>query len=274
MLNQLGFYDTDLDLVNQLFASPHGILLMTGPTGSGKSTTLHAGLRGIGMQGKNIVTVEDPIEYKLPVIRQTEVNRKAGYQFDTAIRHFLRHDPDVMLVGEIRDAETAKAAITAAETGHLVLSTLHVNNFLGVVPRLQALGVGADMIANSLIGVINQRLARRICPACKEAYTPDDSERSIFGEQIVDQLYRGRGCDQCLDTGFSGRVAIYEVVRISETMAQHIAAGVRRAELAGLLRQEGAISMVRVGLRRVIEGDTTLDELRRLLGSTLLRDAA
>ncbi|MAO40041.1 MAG: secretion system protein E [Pseudohongiella sp.] len=273
-LNQLGFYDTDLDLVNQLFASPHGILLMTGPTGSGKSTTLHAGLRGIGMQGKNIVTVEDPIEYKLPVIRQTEVNRKAGYQFDTAIRHFLRHDPDVMLVGEIRDAETAKAAITAAETGHLVLSTLHVNNFLGVVPRLQALGVGADMIANSLIGVINQRLARRICPACKEAYTPDDSERSIFGEQIVDQLYRGRGCDQCLDTGFSGRVAIYEVVRISETMAQHIAAGVRRAELAGLLRQEGAISMVRVGLRRVIEGDTTLDELRRLLGSTLLRDAA
>lgn len=272
-LNQLGFYEGDLELIHQLFASPHGILLMTGPTGSGKSTTLHAGLRGIGMQGKNIVTVEDPIEYKLPVIRQTEVNRKAGYQFDTAIRHFLRHDPDVMLVGEIRDAETAKAAITAAETGHLVLSTLHVNNFLGVVPRLQALGMGGDMIANSLIGVINQRLARRICSVCKESYVPGPAELRHFGDHVPTFLFRGTGCDQCLGTGFSGRVAIYEVVRISEAMAQHIASGVRRAELANLVKQEGAISIVQVGLRRVLEGDTTLDELARLLGSGFARAA-
>lgn len=268
-LNQLGFYDDDLDLINQLFSNPYGILLMTGPTGSGKSTTLHAGLRGAGMQGKNILTVEDPIEYKLPIIRQTEVNRKAGYEFDTAIKHFLRHDPDVMLVGEIRDTETARAAVTAAETGHLVLSTLHVNNFLGVVPRLQALGVAPEMIANSLIGVVNQRLARKICLNCKESYIAAQSELKYFSEDRPSVLYRGRGCTQCLNTGYSGRVAIYEVVRVNEAIAAKIATGVSRAELAQVLLEEGFVSIDRIGLQRVREGETTLQEIQRLLGAAM-----
>lgn len=268
-LNQLGFHDEDLERINALFSNPYGILLMTGPTGSGKSTTLHAGLRGAGMQGKNIVTVEDPIEYKLPVIRQTEVNRKAGYQFDTAIKHFLRHDPDVMLVGEIRDAETARAAVTAAETGHLVLSTLHVNNFLGVIPRLQALGVAPEMIANALIGVVNQRLARRICPDCKESYITDRAERALFGENRPQRLYRGRGCPACLHTGYRGRVAIYEVVQVTEAIAERIGQGVSRAELGRVLADEGFVGIEQLGLRRVLDGETTVEELRRLLGTLL-----
>lgn len=268
-LNQLGFYEEDLAEINRLFSNPYGILLMTGPTGSGKSTTLHAGLRGSGMQGKNVLTVEDPVEYKLPVIRQTEVNRKAGYQFDTAIKHFLRHDPDVMLVGEIRDSETAKAAVTAAETGHLVLSTLHVNNFLGVVPRLQALDVPPEMIANSLIGVVNQRLARKICLACKESYTPGAEELRYFADDPPAQLSRGRGCDLCLNTGYAGRVAIYEVVRVTEVIAEMIASGVNRAEMAKVLSEQQFDGIARVGLRRVRDGDTTLVEIQRLLGSAL-----
>lgn len=268
-LNELGFYANDLEIVNQLFSNPHGILLMTGPTGSGKSTTLHAGLRANGMEGKNILTVEDPIEYKLPVIRQTQVNRKAGYEFDTAIKHFLRHDPDVMLVGEIRDAETANAAVTAAETGHLVLSTLHVNSVLGVIPRLLALKIAPQMIADSLIGVVNQRLARRICGNCKTAYPPSPAEAVYFGQQVPEVLYRGIGCEHCMHTGYFGRVPIYEVMPISETLAEMIARGASRADLARTLEDQGFQRIERIALTRVLDGETSFEEIRRLLGNSL-----
>lgn len=268
-LNQLGFYKQDLHSINQLFSNPHGILLMTGPTGSGKSTTLHAGLRTSGMEGKNILTVEDPIEYKLPIIRQTQVNRKAGYKFDTAIKHFLRHDPDVMLVGEIRDAETANAAVTAAETGHLVLSTLHVNSVLGVIPRLQALDIAPQMIADSLIGVVNQRLARKICPACKEAYTPSQQEAAYFGDDIPERIYCGRGCEHCMDTGYFGRIPIYEVMQVNELLAEMIANGASRADLARALDKQGFKRIEKLALERVREGETSIEEIRRLLGNGL-----
>ncbi len=267
-LSQLGFFEKDLAVVNKLFSNPHGILLMTGPTGSGKSTTLHAGLRCEGMEGKNILTVEDPIEYKLPIINQTQVNRKAGYEFDSAIRHFLRHDPDVMLVGEIRDAETANAAITAAETGHLVLSTLHVNSVLGVVSRLQALKIPSQMVADTLVGVINQRLARKICNHCKESYEPDETEQKYFSQPVT-LLHRGAGCPHCMGSGYLGRLPIYEILTITPALAEMIASGANRHELAHKLRDEGFVSIEDMALQRVAEGVTSLHEIKRLLGNSL-----
>ena len=160
---ELGFFEQDVSKLMDMFSHPHGIILLTGPTGSGKTTTLFAGVRGQDLLGKNVITVENPIEYKVPLVRQTEVNKKAGYTFASAIRHFLRHDPDIILVGEIRDTETAQTAVTAAETGHLVLSTLHTNDVFGAIPRLHSLGVPAAMLADSLIGVVSQRLVRRVC---------------------------------------------------------------------------------------------------------------
>lgn len=267
-LSQLGFYEKDLENVNHLFSNPHGILLMTGPTGSGKSTTLHAGLRCDGMEGKNILTVEDPIEYKLPIINQTQVNRKAGYEFDSAIRHFLRHDPDVMLVGEIRDAETAKAAITAAETGHLVLSTLHVNSVLGVISRLQALNVPAQMVSDTLVGVINQRLARKICNHCRETYEPESDEQQYFNSPIS-SLQRGTGCSHCLDSGYSGRIPIYEIMAMTPALAEMIVNGANRHQLMAKLKEDGFTTIESMALKRVKEGITTLAEVKRLLGNTL-----
>jgi len=267
-LSQLGFFEEDLAVVNRLFSNPHGILLMTGPTGSGKSTTLHAGLRCEGMEGKNILTVEDPIEYKLPIINQTQVNRKAGYEFDSAIRHFLRHDPDVMLVGEIRDSETANAAITAAETGHLVLSTLHVNNVLGVVSRLQALKIPSQMVADTLVGVINQRLARKICNHCKESYSPDSAEQKYFNAPVT-SLQRGAGCAHCMGSGYLGRLPIYEILSMTPVLAEMIASGASRHQLLAQLKEQGFATIESMALQRVKEGVTTLAEIKRLLGSNL-----
>ncbi|MFK5986502.1 MAG: GspE/PulE family protein [Pseudomonadota bacterium] len=268
-LNELGMYAEDVETLNQLFYNPHGILLMTGPTGSGKSTTLHAGLRSKGMMGKNIITVEDPIEYKFPIICQTEVNRKAGYEFSSAIRQFLRHDPDIMLVGEIRDAETASASITAAETGHLVLSTLHVNTVLDVVPRLQSLNIPTQLIANSLIGIVNQRLSRKICSHCREAYTPDAQERSYFKQHPVEHLYRGKGCNHCRETGFFGRIPIYEIMVINNSLAELIASGASKVVMLKELASMQVSSIEKNALKRVRDGETTLAEVKRLLGNTL-----
>lgn len=267
-LSQLGFFANDLEQVNRLFSNPHGILLMTGPTGSGKSTTLHAGLRCDGMEGKNILTVEDPIEYKLPIINQTQVNRKAGYEFDSAIRHFLRHDPDVMLVGEIRDSETAKAAITAAETGHLVLSTLHVNNVLGVISRLHALNIPSQLIADTLVGVINQRLARKICNHCRESYEPDSSEQKYFNTPVA-SLQRGAGCAYCMGTGYLGRFPIYEILTVTPVLAEMIADGSNRHQLFAKLQEQGFVTIESMALEQVKQGVTTLAEIIRLLGSSL-----
>jgi general secretion pathway protein E/type IV pilus assembly protein PilB len=169
---QLGFFEEDIHKVENMFNEPFGIILLTGPTGSGKSTTLYAGIRSLNLLEKNVLTVEDPIEFSMPLLRQTQVNEKAGYNFANAIRYFLRHDPDVILVGEIRNSETAATATTASTTGHLVLSTIHTNSAVGAIPRLRDLGIRSFLIADSLIGVISQRLVRRTCNACKEEYEP------------------------------------------------------------------------------------------------------
>ncbi|ROZ84512.1 type II/IV secretion system protein [Pseudomonas neustonica] len=270
-LEELGFAPEHLQRLQALFQQPHGIFLMTGPTGSGKTTTLHAGLRPLGMTGKSILTVEDPIEYELPVASQTQVNRKANYTFDTAIRHFLRHDPDIMLVGEIRDAETAEAAIRAAETGHLVLSTLHVNSVSGVVGRLMALGIAPQALAETLIGCINQRLARCLCPQCKTpAATPNAIPAGLDALLAGVQHMRGEGCDYCRHTGFHGRVPVYEMLVFDAPLARWVEEGGSRARLEGLLTEANHVPVWDTGARLVREGLTTVDELVRVFGT---RDA-
>lgn len=271
-LEELGFIPAHLPLLAGLFEEPQGILLMTGPTGSGKTTTLYAGLKPHGLSGKSILTVEDPIEYNLPAAIQTQVNRKAGYTFDAAIRHFLRHDPDIMLVGEIRDEETAQAASRAAETGHLVLSTLHANTAFGVPGRLGALGVGSQAIADNLIGVISQRLARRICPHCIEQETrPRFSGVEVAQRFGVERSYVGKGCAACRGTGYFGRLPIYELLVRDRQVAHWIEAGARRSEISSVLGPGNHVPMREVASMRLSAGETSVEECLRLFGSVELQ---
>jgi general secretion pathway protein E len=267
-LEDLGFYPEHVPLLHRFFTQPYGIALMTGPTGSGKTTTLYAGLKPHGMSGKSILTVEDPVEYDLPSACQTQVNRKAGYTFDKAIRHFLRHDPDIMLIGEIRDSETADAAMRASETGHLVLSTLHVNNVFSVPARLQSLGVTPLSISESLIGVVTQRLIRRLCVHCRTLDESQESERpaSLRSSLGGRPLYRPVGCPRCRDSGYFGRVPAYEILLVDTAVSQWIAAGSGRHALKGILTPENHVGMLDICARRLLDGDTSLDEFHRVFG--------
>jgi general secretion pathway protein E len=267
-LEDLGFYPEHVPLLYRFFTQPYGIALMTGPTGSGKTTTLYAGLKPHGMSGKSILTVEDPVEYDLPSACQTQVNRKAGYTFDKAIRHFLRHDPDIMLIGEIRDSETADAAMRASETGHLVLSTLHVNNVFSVPARLQSLGVTPLSISESLIGVVTQRLIRRLCVHCRTLDESPESERpaSLRSSLGGRPLYRPVGCPRCRDSGYFGRVPAYEILLVDTAVSQWIAAGAGRHALKGVLSPENHVGMLDICTRRLLDGDTSLDEFHRVFG--------
>jgi general secretion pathway protein E/type IV pilus assembly protein PilB len=266
-LNSLGFFEEDVQVVHELFNEPFGILLLTGPTGSGKSTTLVAGLISLDLLGQNVLTVENPIEYVVPLARQTQVNEAAGYEFKNAMRHFLRHDPDVVLIGELRDEETAKTAITAATTGHLVLSTLHTNTALGAVPRLQGLGVETDMMAESLIGVLAQRLVRTICPHCMESYSPSQAELDYLKVE-ADKLYRGRSCDACNHTGYLGRTVVYELMVMDKETKRMLEQSGRLSAIEEHQRNRGFKTMFDVGVRKVKEGVTTVAELQRILGRT------
>ncbi|MGM9426667.1 GspE/PulE family protein [Hydrogenophaga sp. MI9] len=264
-LQDLGFLDEDVAEMERSFSRPHGLILITGPTGSGKSTTLHAALRVQPLVERNVLTVEDPVEYRVPVACQTEVNRRAGYDFASAMRHFLRHDPDIILVGEVRDAETARAALDASSTGHLVLSTLHVGGIFGVVPRLRLLGVDAETVAENLVAVINQRLVRCICPHCKTQRPATDEERRWLGEG-VDQVFHGAGCTHCRGTGYRGRVPVYEILTVRREMADAIVAEASRSRLRELAEAGGLKPMERLARRRVLAGETTMDEIRRAIG--------
>jgi len=263
---ELGFLKEDIPRLERMFVHPHGVILLTGPTGSGKTTTLYAGVRAQDLLRRNVITVENPVEYKVPLIRQTEVNTKAGYTFASAIRHFLRHDPDIILVGEIRDPETAQTALAAAETGHLVLSTLHTNNVFGAIPRLSSMGVTNFMIADSLIGVVSQRLVRRICDLCRESYPPSDEERRYIEDACVAVLYRGAGCEHCGHTGYFGRTPIYEMLRVNEALAAAIARGEPVDVLRGLAAETGYRGMMASARVKVANGDTTVSEVLRALG--------
>lgn len=264
-LASLGMTERDTDAINHLLQQPHGIILVTGPTGSGKTTTLYAGLTRLNDKSRNILTVEDPIEYNLEGIGQTQVNTKADMTFARGLRAILRQDPDVVMIGEIRDLETAEIAVQASLTGHLVLSTLHTNNAIGAVTRLHDMGVEPFLLSSSLIGVVAQRLVRVLCPVCKEAHEPDTAEREKLHLQ-ADQpitIYRARGCEACNQTGYQGRAGIFEVIIIDDTLRTLIHNRAAETELIEYARQNSP-SIRADGRNRVLAGVTSLEEVLRV----------
>ena len=265
-LEELGYRAEDVALLREVFERPSGLILVTGPTGSGKSTTLHAALRMQSLIERNVLTIEDPVEYRVPGACQTEVNRRSGYDFGSSMRHFLRHDPDVMLVGEIRDNETAQAAIDAASTGHLVLSTLHVGSVFGIVPRLRLLGVDSESIAENLVTVINQRLVRRICPHCRQARAPQAEEWRFLGPEAPPLLWHGAGCEHCHGSGYFARLPVYEMIIVDRALADAIGNDLPRHEIRRIAAEGGYRSMLDMARWRVLQGETTVAEVQRAVG--------
>ena len=264
-LSSLGFEEREIKQLELLFTKPYGMIIVTGPTGSGKTTTLYSALRLIDVISKNVLTAEDPVEYSFPLIRQTQINEEIGYTFAAAIRHFLRQDPDVILVGEIRDEETATMAVRAALTGHLFLSTLHTNDAISAVERLRDLGVKDNLLAGSLLGVTAQRLLRRICPHCKEEYKPP--EELLRRYQLPKRTYfRGKGCSMCRGTGYAGRFAVTEIFYVSPEVRELIAQGAPYTEILKVARKEGFVSLLEAAKRKVLAGETTIEEMARVIG--------
>lgn len=268
-LNKLGFYQDTQQVFETIVEKPYGMILVTGPTGSGKSTTLYSCLNKLNTEAVNIMTVEDPAEYQLVGINQVQINEKAGLTFASALRSFLRQDPDIIMVGEIRDTETAKIAVEAALTGHLVLSTLHTNDSAGAVTRLVEMGVEPFLCASSVIGVLAQRLARKICPNCKESYTPPMESIKQFGLAAFTDadinFYRGRGCDHCKQTGYRGRMGIFEILMISDRIRGMVLQNCSAAEVKQTAIEEGMKTMQEDGLRKVLDGHTTIEECLRVV---------
>lgn len=262
-LSLLGTQDDDLNKMRQLIAKPHGIILVTGPTGSGKSTTLYAMLNDLNETSRNILTIEDPIEYDLNGIGQTQVNSKIDMTFAKGLRAILRQDPDVVMVGEIRDIETAEIAVQASLTGHLVLSTLHTNSAISAVTRLKDMGVEPFLISSSLQGLIAQRLVRKLCPHCKAPYQATDKEMARMGLTEPVTLYQQNGCEKCLNQGFIGRTGIYEVIIIDEALREAIHNDTGEQALLALVRKN-CQSITHDGFNRVLNGITTLTEVLRV----------
>ncbi len=261
-LEQLGLSPDDVEKVKRLAKKPYGIVLVTGPTGAGKSTTLYAMLLYVKNPKKNIITIEDPVEYQIRGISQIQVNPKVGLTFASGLRSVLRQDPDIIMVGEIRDAETADIAVHAALTGHLVLSTLHTNDAPSAVTRLADMGIEPFLIASALEGVIAQRLVRRICENCKESYNPSEEELKELGiESYEGVFYRGKGCDACLGTGYRGRVGIFEVLELDEELKTLITKTQDANEIKKLAKDKGYRTMLEDGIEKLKEGVTTSDEL-------------
>ncbi|WP_420235560.1 type II secretion system ATPase GspE [Pseudomonas sp. ABY48] len=263
-LQRLGLPDDTLASLRQLLGKPHGIVLVTGPTGSGKTTSLYAALSSINDQSRNILTVEDPIEYHLPGIGQMPVNPKVDMTFARGLRAILRQDPDVVMVGEIRDRETAEIAVQASLTGHLVLSTLHTNTAVGAVTRLVDMGVDAYLLASSLAGIVAQRLLRSLCPSCKTSYVADAATcwRLGLDADAAPRLFKAQGCEHC-QKGYRGRFGIYELVNVSATVSQLIHQGATEQALAAEARKRSR-SLFQDGCQRVLQGLTSVDELLRI----------
>ena len=264
-IENLGFAPDTLERFKRIINSSYGIFLTTGPTGSGKTTTNFSILNRIATVDRNTTTIEDPIEYELAGVNQTQVNVQAGLTFATALRAFLRQDPDIIMVGEIRDAETAKIAVEAALTGHLVLATLHTNDAATAVTRLDEMGVELFNIAGSVLGVLAQRLARRICDRCKEEIEPDIKILSYLGLKESDmegrKLYRGKGCNRCLHTGYRGRIGIHELMTIDDDLRDLIVKRKPALEIKEMARKKGMRTLREDGIYKALKGDTTLEEV-------------
>ncbi len=270
-LEDLGLQEDELKMLRLMMARPEGIILVTGPTGSGKTTTLYSILNHVNTEGVNIMTLEDPVEYPMAMIRQTSVNEVAKLDFASGIRSMMRQDPDVILVGEIRDQETAEMAFRAAMTGHQVYSTLHTNSAIGAIPRLQDLGVLPDIMAGNIIGVVAQRLMRRVCMHCREPYRPDDEQTlQILG---VDpgwrgEIFRAAGCDHCDSTGYKGRLAIMELFKMNADIDELIARRATGREIREAARRTGFRTLAEDAVSRVLAGQTSLDEISRIVDLT------
>ena len=269
-LEDLGFADASFEQFEKAFRKPYGTILVTGPTGSGKSTTLYATLNIINGVDRNIITIEDPVEYRLSGVNQIQVNNKAGLSFASALRSILRADPDVILVGEIRDRETALIAMEAALTGHLVLSTLHTNDAAAAVTRLVEMEVAPYIVASSLDCVVAQRLARRLCEHCKEAYQPSEAELKYAGFQERDinkikELFRPAGCSRCGKTGYRGRLGLYEIMPISEEIEMLTAERKSSEDIKKVAIEQGMVTLRDDGLEKVRAGMTSLEEIFRVV---------
>ncbi len=265
-LEKLGFgYDT-LKAWRKLINYPNGIVLVTGPTGSGKSTTLYASLQELNRGDVNICTVEDPIEYALSGVNQFQVNEKAGFTFATALRALLRQDPDILMVGEIRDADTAKLATQAALTGHLVLSTLHTNDATAAITRLYNIGIEPYLVGATVVGVMAQRLVRKLCQHCKESYAPSMNEKRQIERLTgnVDVLYKARGCQQCRNLGYNGRIGIYEHIVPDDALIECISQGATLNDLRDKAKKQGMTTLRSDGIEKVKAGITTMEEIYRV----------
>ncbi len=264
-LEDLGIEKGELALLRRLVAFPHGLVLATGPTGSGKSTTLNALLREVASDEVKIITIEDPVEYVIEGVNQIQTHEQIGLTFDSLLRRVLRQDPDVVMVGEIRDAPTAELSVRAALTGHLVLSTLHTNDSVSVIPRLKNMGVEPYLLAAVIRGAMAQRLVRRICKSCKKPYTASPEEKTLLERHGLSakQLFKGEGCEACGGSGYKGRVSIVEVFASDETVEQMILKGERPSAIAEYLETKGFRTLMRNGLEAAIKGVTTIMEVEQ-----------
>jgi len=256
----LGFTPEENKIIDKILAYPHGLVLLTGPTGCGKSTTLYSFLKEVNKPDVNIVTVEDPVEYSMIGINQTQVNTKANMTFATALRSILRQDPDIIMIGEIRDEETAQIAIRAAITGHMVFSTLHTNDAPGAVTRLVDMGVNSYLVGDSVVGVISQRLVKRLCPMCKKQEITSQKQMDILGLDKPEKIYKAQGCQFCNGAGYKGRHAVHEIMYIDDSLRDIIDDGVSVEQIRDLAEKEGMISLRESCKNAVLNGDTSIQE--------------
>jgi type IV pilus assembly protein PilB len=260
-LERIGLLEEDRGLLDGIISRPYGMMLVTGPTGSGKSTTLYSVLERINEPESNLITVEDPVEYMIPGINQVQINEKAGLTFADALRSILRQDPDKIMVGEIRDTETAQLAVRAALTGHLVLSTLHTNDAPSAVIRLNDMGVAPFLISSSVIGVIAQRLVRKLCPACKEAFEPGPNVCREYQIPEGSRIYKAVGCEQCRWSGYKGRTAVFQMMTINDEIRRLIAEEAQAREIEDAALRNGMRSLRDAGLLKVLEGVSSMEEV-------------
>ncbi len=262
----LGLTKHDLTLIEKMMKYPQGMLLVTGPTGSGKTTTLYTLLNELNTDTKNIITVEDPVEYRLNGINQVQVNVKAGVTFSTGLRAILRQDPDIIMIGEIRDAETAQISIRASITGHVVLSTLHTNDTASTITRLIDMGIEPYILSSSLVGIISQRLVKKLCNSCKTSHITTKSEMEILGIEQPIEIYERNGCSACGHTGYSGRTGIYEMMIINKEVREYISdnASVDTIREAAFSKDSGMKTLDVSCKELIINGKTTMDELIRV----------
>lgn len=260
---ELGFTSKELAAFDRMLSHPNGILLVTGPTGSGKSTTLYTALSELNTEDINIITVEDPVEANIDGINQVQVNPKADMTFASALRSILRQDPDIIMIGEIRDEETAQIAVQASITGHLVVSTLHTNSAAGTVTRMINMGVESYLLADSMIGIIAQRLVRRLCPKCRQAKKPGQRERELLNLDALDEtvIFEPKGCPMCAETGYSGRIGVYEMLEITPELKELISRGVSTEELKQAAIRQGMSTLTMGARQKVLEGITSVSEL-------------